>query len=45
MASYNRLNGQHVTENPQLLEQILRREWGWDGAIMYVYSDRGYLFL
>ncbi|KIX95106.1 uncharacterized protein Z520_09022 [Fonsecaea multimorphosa CBS 102226] len=34
MASYNRLNGLHVTESPQLLEQILRREWGWDGVII-----------
>ncbi len=35
MASYNRVNGLHVSENPQLLEGILRSEWGWRGLIMY----------
>lgn len=36
MASYNRVNGLHTSENPQLLNGILRREWGWRGAIMCV---------
>ncbi|OQV01838.1 PA14 domain-containing protein [Cladophialophora immunda] len=34
MASYNRVNGLHVSENPLLLDQVLRKEWGWDGAII-----------
>ena len=32
--SYNRLNGTHVSENPSLLQDILRKEWGFDGLIM-----------
>ena len=35
MASYNRVNGLHTSENPQLLDGILRNEWGWSGTIMY----------
>ncbi|KIW93702.1 uncharacterized protein Z519_05016 [Cladophialophora bantiana CBS 173.52] len=34
MAAYNRVNGLHVSENPHLLEKVLRSEWGWDGAIV-----------
>ncbi|PVF98856.1 hypothetical protein CPB86DRAFT_850239 [Serendipita vermifera] len=34
MTSYNRLNGIHCSENPRLLQDILRREWGFDGLIM-----------
>lgn len=37
MTSYNRVNGQYVTENKQLME-ILRKEWNYDG---YVTSDAG----
>ena len=32
--SYNRLNGIHVSESPNLLQDILRKEWGFDGMIM-----------
>lgn len=38
MASYNRVNGEHVTENHHLLTEILREEWGFDGFIV---SDWG----
>ena len=38
MASYNRLNGTYAYENPHLLQQILRKEWGFDG---FVVSDWG----
>jgi beta-glucosidase len=34
MASYNRLNGTHTSEHPWLLGQVLRDEWGFDGAVV-----------
>ena len=34
MASYNKVNGQHVSESRGLLEGVIRKEWGWDGVIM-----------
>lgn len=34
MTAYNKLNGLHVAENPDLLTGILREEWGWDGLLM-----------
>lgn len=38
MCSYNRLNGVYASQNPWLLNQVLREEWGFDG---YVVSDWG----
>ncbi len=38
MCSYNRINGVFASEDPWLLTQVLRREWGFDG---YVVSDWG----
>ena len=38
MCSYNRVNGVYASENPWLLTDVLRREWGFDG---YVVSDWG----
>ena len=38
MCSYNRINGLHASENKTYLTDILRDEWGFDGAAM---SDWG----
>ena len=38
MCSYNRLNGQYACENDELLEKILKHEWGFKG---YVLADYG----
>ncbi|MEI9926690.1 MAG: glycoside hydrolase family 3 C-terminal domain-containing protein [Sphingomonas sp.] len=38
MCSYNHVNGAYACENPWLLTQMLRKEWGWKG---YVMSDWG----
>ena len=38
MCSYNRLNGTYASENPWLLTDVLRKEWGFEG---YVMSDWG----
>lgn len=34
MASYNKLNGTHTTENPALLHDVLRDQWGFDGVVV-----------
>ncbi|KAG5718830.1 putative beta-glucosidase I [Termitomyces sp. T112] len=34
MSSYNRVNGLHVSENKRLLDDILRKEWGYQGLVM-----------
>ncbi|KAH7161657.1 glycoside hydrolase superfamily [Dactylonectria macrodidyma] len=34
MTSYNKINGLHVSENPKLIQDILRGEWGWDGMVL-----------
>ena len=38
MCSYNRINGVYASENPWLLTEVLRNEWGFDG---YAVSDWG----
>lgn len=38
MASYNKINGKFVSENDYFLNDILRKEWGFDG---FVVSDWG----
>src|SRR3989440_6838284 len=34
MAAYNLVNGIAASENPYLLTEILRREWGYDGVVV-----------
>ena len=34
MTSYNYINGRHASEDPGLLEIILRDEWGFEGLVM-----------
>ncbi|KAJ7180401.1 glycoside hydrolase family 3 protein [Mycena crocata] len=34
MTAYNRVNGLHVSENKRLLDDILRKEWGYGGMLM-----------
>jgi len=34
MTSYNRVNGIHVSEDKRLLDDILRKEWGYKGMTM-----------
>ncbi|MGM9666362.1 MAG: glycoside hydrolase family 3 C-terminal domain-containing protein [Eubacteriales bacterium] len=34
MCAYNRINGTYCSENKWLLKDLLRDEWGFDGAVM-----------
>lgn len=38
MSAYNRINGVYANENEMLLDQILRKEWGFQGIVV---SDWG----
>ena len=38
MCSYNRINGVYASEDPWLLTQVLREEWGFEGIVV---SDWG----
>lgn len=43
MSSYNRINGRYVEEMPELLTDILRSEWGFEGFVTsdwYAVDDR-----
>ncbi|KAJ7752775.1 glycoside hydrolase family 3 protein [Mycena maculata] len=34
MTAYNRVNGLHVSEDKRLIDDILRKEWGYKGMLM-----------
>ncbi|MCF0228242.1 MAG: glycoside hydrolase family 3 C-terminal domain-containing protein [Parasporobacterium sp.] len=34
MSSYNKVNGEYANENPHLMQDILRGEWGYDGVVV-----------
>lgn len=38
MAAYNKVNGEYCTENKEILTDILRKEWGYEGTVI---SDWG----
>jgi beta-glucosidase len=39
MTAFNELNGVPATANPLLLDQILRKEWGFDGFVVTDYTS------
>lgn len=34
MTCYNKVNGEHISESNQMLDGLLREDWGWKGLIM-----------
>ncbi len=34
MCAYNKINGEHCSDNKMLLDNILRKEWGFDGIVV-----------
>lgn len=34
MSSYNKVNGKYCAEDYNLLQGVLRKEWGWNGLVM-----------
>lgn len=42
MTSYNCINGRHSSENKELLEHIVRGEWGFEGLFMTDWGSQSY---
>ncbi len=42
MTSYNQINGHHSSENKELLENIVRGEWKFDGMFMTDWGSHSY---
>lgn len=42
MTSYNLMNGIYTTENPWLLKDILREQWGFNGVVMSDWNSLHY---
>ncbi len=42
MTSYNLLNGEHTSQREDIIETILRREWGFDGVVMSDWVTAGF---
>jgi beta-glucosidase len=38
MSSYNRVNGAYVNDRPDLINELLKGEWGFDGVVMSDWS-------
>ncbi len=41
MTSYNKVNGKSVTENKYLLNDVLKKEWGFHGVVMTNWNGSG----
>ena len=39
MTSFNIVDGQHATANPWLLDEVLRRKWGFEGFVVTDYAS------
>ena len=39
MTSFNIVDGQHATANPWLLQEVLRRKWGFEGFVVTDYAS------
>lgn len=39
MTAYNKVNGTHASENREIISDILRKEWGWDGLVVSDWYD------